>query len=181
MITYSIHTLQLQTRISTDEYIRLRNDFQKLQLSVETRKRISRKHPDCFNHTFTYRHFPFYGINSMTLLINQRILKSDDSIIKYYLYININPYNALYQCKNSGADIIAPEEIKASMDIIQRDLNQLLSLETIKTLSLNRLDFCMNLIFMHQSHADEYMKLLKKGVPQKHLLRKNILTLFNTD
>lgn len=172
MITYSIHTFQLQTRISTEEFLRLRTVFHSLQLSVETRKDSSRKYPNCLNHIFTYRHFPFYGINSITLLINQRILKSDDPIVKYYLYININPYNALYQCKNSGADIIAPEDIKASIDIIQHNLNQFLSPETIKMLTLNRLDFCMNLIFTHQSHADEYMKLLKKGVPQKTLTEK---------
>lgn len=172
MITYSIHTFQLQTRISTEGFLRLRTVFHSLQLSVETRKKSSRKYPNCLNHIFTYRRFPFYGINSITLLINQRIPKSDNPIVKYYPYININPYNALYQCKNSGADIIVPEDIKASIDIIQHNLNQFLLPETIKMLTLNRLDFCMNLIFTHQSHADEYMKLLKKGIPQKTLTEK---------
>lgn len=172
MITSSIHTLQLQAQISPDEYRRLYIMHSDLHLSVTHKTTVNRQHPECTNEIYTCRQLPYYGINSITTLKNKRILPNDNNIIKYYIYIDINPYNALHNQKHSGADIIAPGEIQSAMNISMRYLNTLLSPQAINALSLKRLDFCLNLIFPNQIQADEYLKLLKKGVPGKVLSEK---------
>lgn len=175
MITCSIHTLELQAKISPDEYQHLYTMYHNLHLSVTHKKHFNTQHPESQTEIYTYGQLPYCGINKITILKNQRILPHDENIIKYYLHIIINPYNALHQQKDSGSDIIAPEHIRPIMGIIMHYLHKLLSPQTINSLSLKRLDFCLNLIFPNQIQADEYLKLLKKGVPGKVLSEKKHL------
>lgn len=153
MMKSSIHTLQLQTQISPDECKMIKSVFHKLHLSAEYKSSVKpqssvdKKSIEYWNNIIVYRRFSYYGMNSITILQNIRIPKQNMIIIKYYLYATINPYNALHNCQNSGADIIEPEKIEDAMNIVIQHLNSLLSIEIASRFSINRLDFCIDLVF----------------------------------
>lgn len=169
MIDYSIHTLELHASISNMDKYDIAKSLKQLQPSIQL-KNI------CVKKGFAiaiciYRKLPYHGINSI-ILCN---INYEENTIKNLIYIDINPYNALHSHCQSSSNIIDAKQISQSINIIYNSLSQILRPEIINALTLNRLDFCANLIFTSQIRAEEYIKLLKRGIPAKALSERKHL------
>lgn len=171
MIKYSIHTLELHAQISSIYYNYFYDVLSTMNLAIEkTEYPIynPNTNENIVNQLYIYRHFTnFAGINSIVLITTKCIFSKN-----YCVQIRINPYNALYKCSHSSANIIEEGQIKEALDIIQVYLGTLFPLFPITAYSLKRLDFCLDIKFSTQKQADEYIKLLKKSLPGKILKEK---------
>ena len=168
MLNYSLHTYELFSNLSWDEFQNTYNLLELLNVSIE--KKISKcafneKNNELEITEYIIRQLPFYGINSIRL----HKVGTHHSIIKCLIYIVVNPCNAYLLQKSSGADIIESSQIVPAVAEINRQLSEFLPLHICKNLKPSRIDFCVNLHFPSQDQADEYIKLLRLGVPFKKL------------
>lgn len=153
MVHYSIHTLELQSCISHEDFYELKQILQKQHLSIE-KKEIPMKN-NFFSVSYIYRHFPYCGINSITLTL----IKAKTHTLRYLLYIYLNPFQALHMYPHPDSSIIEAGKINAAMKSILCALTNILKPDIINTLTLNRLDFCANLIFPSQVQAEKNTSL----------------------
>ena len=165
MINYSIHTLELQSCISYKAYETLLQTLKNLTLSIESNKYHYKSEHTYTIFSYTYRNLPCHGINSIKLTT----VKLETYTIRNSIYIYINPFNAIHACQGSGPYTIKICHIKKAIENILNALSNILDYETIDSLTLNRLDFCADLKFDSQIQAEEYIKLLKCGIPPKVL------------
>lgn len=163
MINYSIHTYELSMNVSSDEYHSIYQYLSSLH-SSEEKKTYETSKTQILSYFF--RKLPFYGINGIIL---KTIKLVEDNIFIYKIYIIINLYNALLSYNQSNECIIKPEQISDALKIIDRQLTHILPAQITKQLSLNRIDFCLNLPFKNQQQAEEYIQLLRLGIPPKAL------------
>lgn len=163
MVHYSIHTLELLSCISHDVFYKLTQSLKNHCPSVETK--VIQAKTDFTITSRIYRRLPFYGINSMTL----KSVKYKNHALRYLLYLYINPFQASHACRRPVPRIVETENIDAAMHIILDSLANVLNPDILNALTLNRLDFCANLTFPAQIQAEEYVSLLKRGVPPKTL------------
>ena len=163
MVNYSIHTLELETCLSHEDFYELKQALQKQHPAIEP-KTIPLKN-DFITISFIYRHLSYYGINSITLTA----IKLKNYTLRYLLYLYLNPFQALHMCRQPDSCIIEAKKINIAMELILYNLTSILKPEIINTLTLNRLDFCANLLFPSQIQAEEYLSLLKRGIPSKVL------------
>lgn len=171
MINYSIHTYELSTTITFFEYMTIYQNMESLHASIEKQSHnYSMKQIKKVSYTFRKIHTP--GINSVKITK----IASDISVLQCYLYIIINPYNAYCSCEQSEEKIIDSRQIVNALQIIQRKLVNIFSSNIIKRLLLNRIDFCINLLFSTQSQAEEYIKLLRLGIPRKALKERMVFS-----
>lgn len=170
MFHYSIHTLELQTCVTYKNIYNLTVSLEQFHPSIQ-KKNILYSQKDYAATKYTYRKLPWPGINSITL----HIISFKNNILRNLIYININPYNALHSCSQSTPDIIDAAQISMAINAIYSSLSAILPPKIINTLTLNRLDFCADLIFTSQIQADEYIKILKRGIPAKALSERKHL------
>ena len=164
MLNYSIHTYEIATQLSFDEYWEIYNILQAFNPSIE---HISYPYPTGrTSHTFYFRHLSgIYGIDSIRL---QRI-ETTQSILTSNIHIIINPYNTIHKQKHSDANIIDSNMIAEALHEINRILGTIIPHHILERLELSRLDFCVNLPFPTQQQAEEYIQLLRLGIPPKAL------------
>lgn len=67
-----------------------------------------------------------------------------------------------------------PYHINTAYEKINSSLTDILPSMIVNCLTLKRVDFCVNLPFSSQSQAEEYIHLLRLGVPPKVLTEKKI-------
>lgn len=165
MLNYSIHTYELFTKISLEEFWQIFDTLKGLHTAIEKKENDY----SCYNQLeiteYTFRQLPYYGINYI------RLHKTDSpyAAINCILYIVINPYNAYMHQFYSDENIIKAEYIPCAVEIINKQLSLFLSPAICNSLKPTRIDFCVNLYFSTQKQAEEYIKLLRLGVPFKHL------------
>ncbi len=166
---YSIHTFELYANLTLNDYDNFYSTLSKMHLSVKPSEYFTKKlNIPTKNMCYEYRHFKNHpGINRIRLSICE-----NEFFTSYGIQICINPYNALYQCRHSGADIITDGEIGSAMDIVRTYLESLFPCFPFHAYSLKRLDFCLDIKYSTQKQADEYIKLLKKSIPRKILKEK---------
>ena len=166
---YSIHTLELHSELTPNDYDTFYSLLGKLDLSIEkTIFKLKKIRIPNENKLYTYRHFGIHsGINSIKLLTCK-----NDCFTNRYIQIYINPYNVVCTSQNTGAGIIAEEQIRNAMDTIQAYLTSLFPFFPFNAYTLKRLDFCLDIKYPTQIQADEYIKLLKKSIPRKILKEK---------
>ena len=166
---YSIHTFELYAKLNPNNYDKFYSTLSNMHLSIKSSEYFTKKSNILTkNVCYEYRHFKNHpGINRIRLSICK-----NDFFIDYYIQICINPYNALYQCRHSGANIIAEEQMETAINIIRTSLKSLFPFFSFHTCKLKRLDFCLDIKYPTQKQADEYIKLLKKSIPRKILKEK---------
>lgn len=169
MIDYSIHTLELQTFITNIDRCYIAKLLKPLHPSIQLKTVCTKK--GLTKTACIYRKLPYYGINSIILYS----ISYKDNISTNLIFIDINPYNVLHSYCQSSSNIIEAREINRAINAIYDSLSQILQPKIINALTLNRLDFCANLIFTSQIQAEEYIKLLKRGVPSKVLSERKHL------
>lgn len=165
MINYSIHTLELQATINYQNFNRLTAALKKLSPSIQAGWYSQPMENHCAKISYTYRNLPYYGINSITLTV----IRTKTHILRCLVYIEINPYNALSQCKYPNPYIIDAKKITEALEPAYKNLSHILNPPLLSSLTLNRVDFCTNLIFPAQIQAEEYIKLLKCSIPPQTL------------
>lgn len=165
MINYSVHTIQLYCRLSYSEYISAKQNLQHLNCSMQPRKITTKK--GITKEYIIYRKLPYYGINSIEI-VN---IKDDNAKInlKYAIYFTVNLYNAYAHISSPNCHIIPPDAIKSAFRSILKDITLIIKKRHLILLKLKRVDFCFDLTFNNQKCAEEYINLLKLGIPCGHL------------
>lgn len=166
MLDSSIHTIELHTNLTNDSYKNIFNTLKNLNPSIE--KCISTVYNKQYKITqYIFRKLPTNGITKIRLQqINDLTL---DYIIKFDLYITINLYKTLYTNNTMNVQIIPPKKIISAIYLILDKLTSILGKNITNTLTLNRTDFCTNIKFPTETHAEEYILILRKGIPCKSL------------
>lgn len=164
MLNYSIHTYELYAELNYYETTMIYKNLKKLNASIQTCSEATNNFKIQMYY-FTFRKLPYPGINSIKLTI----IKGKKGILKHHLYITLNPNNALHSVSNSDENIINSLQIETALHIIENNIMQILPPYIYQRLSLFRADFCVNIKFQTQLQAEEYIKLLRLGIPPKAL------------
>ena len=167
MIEYSIHTIELTSPIDSATYQRIQHILSQKKASVEKRP-FENIYKGIKKTSYTYRNLKMSGINSITLLTIELM---DDIPLKMLLYIEVNPYDAIQDHPNTKAKIIKASLIRDAMLNIFHTLASHLGKDIMNDLSLTlkRVDFCLNIKMKTEAIAETYISLLKKGIPTKSL------------
>lgn len=165
MVNYSIHTIQLYCRLSYTEYISIKDTLFTLDCSIQSKQYTTKK--GITKNSISFRRLPYYGFNSIEL-VN---IKDDVNGInlRYTIYFIVNLYNAQACLPGSNCRIISPTSIESAIHSIMNDIRKIIGKSLLTILKLKRVDFCMDLAFGNQNSAQEYISLLKLGIPRKHL------------
>lgn len=169
MLYFSIHTYELFTKLTYLEHYRIYSVLKKLNPSID-KEIIPYTQKNLEKTIVVFRKLSIYGINSIEL----NSISYESSMLQSFLYIVVNPHNALYACSQSDEKIILPDQIETADSILYNQLTAILPINIISKLSINRIDFCVNLPFASQSQAEEYIHLLRLGVPPKVLKEHKI-------
>lgn len=164
MLNYSIHTYELYAEVNYYEASIIYNRLMELNASIQPYHDSNNKHKIQML-SYTFRKLPYSAINSLKLTR----IKGHNGILKHHLYIILNPYNALHSTNGSDENIINNLQIETALHIIKNTLMQLLPPYIYQRLSLFRVDFCVNVKFKTQLQAEEYISLLRLGIPPKAL------------
>lgn len=169
MLHYSIHTYELFTKLSYYEYYKIYQILIELRPAIE-KKIIPYPQKNLEKTNIIFRKLSIYGINSIEL----NSISCENSVLQNFLYIIVNPHNALHSCSQSDEKIILPDQIEAADLILYDQLAAIFPVTLINRLSVSRIDFCVNLPFPSQPQAEEYIHLLRLGVPPKVLKEQKI-------
>lgn len=164
MLYFSIHTYELFAKLKYFEYCTVYQNLKDLTPSIE-KNFIPNSKEDIGKTTMIFRKLSISGINSIEI----DIISSKSSLLQIFLYIIVNPHNALHECSQSDEKIILPDQIEIADSILYNQLVAIFPVNIINKLSVSRIDFCVNLPFASQSQAEEYIHLLRLGVPPKVL------------
>lgn len=165
MVNYSIHTIQLYCILSYTEYIYAKKNLLNLSCSVQPSRIITKK--GITKESLLFRRLPYYGINSIEIVnIKDNFAEIN---LRYVIYFTLNLYNAQTHNSDSDCHIINPEEIAPAFCNIMNDIHEIIGKHLLAFLRLKRVDFCLDLAFKDQASAQEYISLLRLGIPRKHM------------
>ncbi|MCM1190062.1 MAG: hypothetical protein NC541_12290 [bacterium] len=165
MINYSVHTIRLYCRLTYTDYISIKDTLFTLDCSIQPKPYKTKK--GITKDSLIFRKLPYYGFNSIEL-VN---IKDDINEInlRYTIYFIINLYNTHTCLPNSNCRIISPADIESAVHNMMRDIRKIIGKRLLTVLKLGRVDFCIDLAFNNQHSAQEYINLLKLGIPRKNL------------
>lgn len=165
-MNYSIHTLEMHAKISFEDFWLLYKNLKQYSPAIEKEATNSSKNSLTPSSTsFVFRRLPFKGI---TRIVLQRTdLKH--ITLQCNIYIVINPYNIYHQCTHSDHHIIEIENIAICFNILNELLQSIIPERIANSLQIHRLDFCVDLRLQTKKMAEEYIRLLRKGIPTKRL------------
>ena len=155
MKMFSIHTIELCSRLSFAEYANIFPAISKNGVSRSAK----------YSSSETYE-FP-YGKAGITKFIVIKVY-SDNNLKRHvgycvYLHIIINTSLMEFNERSSRAKLVCPHEIGSALYTSFSHLADLLSIQIFDKLYLARVDFTGDLQFETQNQADEYLYLVKKG------------------
>lgn len=169
---YSIHTIELYCVISFNEYHLLKERLSLFKPSIETNEPYTSKDKKFLIYETIYRKLHIAGINCIKF--KEIKIKKENISLSVHLYITVNMAN-IFSCKNYiTTDIINPNEIDASVIILKKTLDFIIGEEITSQVTLNRVDFCCDLKMPTQEMAEEYLHLLRRGIPPKVLTEKKV-------
>ena len=172
-MNYSIHTYELVGQFKFEYWHQVCHIIKTHFPAIETRLPFNKKENYIEKYIYRQGHLP--GITSITLCKTC----GEKAVFKCFIYIRINPYNALNGNLHSNGEIIEANSIAQSNRIIAHQLH-FLPKYILKNLTLNRVDFCVNLRFSDHISAIEYLQLLSRGLPRKCLHTGNEFTQSNS-
>lgn len=173
---YSIHTIELSCAISFDEYHMLIDKLHLFKPAIEKRKPHISQDKKFLICEVIYRKIHMAGINCIKL--KEIRTKKENILLSCYLYITVNMANILSDKEYVTTDIINPNSIDIAFYTLKDILNTMIGekiAERILSNTLNRVDFCCDLKMPTQEMAEEYLRLLRRGIPPKALTEKKIL------
>lgn len=173
---YSIHTIELSCAISFNEWRILKNRLYSFEPSTEKCEPYISRDKNFLVYETIYRKTDMPGINCIKL--KEVRTKKENLLLSGHLYIIVNMANILSGKEYVTTDIINPDSIDTAFYTLKAILNTMIGeeiAERILSSTLNRVDFCCDLKMPTQKMAEEYLHLLRRGIPPKALTEKKIL------
>lgn len=170
MIRYvekSVHTLELMAEVRGEEVSIIYDMFKDMRSSI--RKEVSGTEM-LISTSYIFSRFgdTLPGINSITLIINRDNYTT--CIVNAFLHVIINPAKAFSNTEwGINADVVPRDELCHAYDVCCLSLKEHLGNEIMQRMKFNRIDFCCNMRFDSQEDAEEFLGILRKGVPPKAL------------
>lgn len=182
MLNYSIHTYELYAKTTYEEYSEINRKLFNLKVSCREDCSTPQSQAGIKRISRIYSKLKIPGINSIELFRVHHIPYYADieygTVLKYGIRIIINPYNALHEMLNSDSNIVDASEISIAVQKIDKYLLNFLGPDLHSKLKLRRCDFCVNLPFQDQELANQYIKIVSKGVTPcvlKEHLENNVI------